>query len=287
MQSTWSWHWTSPAALSSVEEMMHFSTGRTYALFPSHTHKPCFRHQWLPRTWSWDHFGLTHRGQCKLTRDSPSAAPWGDKAQILLTHLICSSSVRIFWHVPNAIPTYSATSLIVRRRSARMISRTRATVSSVWEVDGLPGWGSSSKEQHPLLKWEYHSNGLINLGRTLRKLLVAFRTFQHQFSPDRNRKWWTHAAELSPPSWDDTLQVDVHWEASTDQMWGDTGFRLCTYTCTELPPVLPCCHFAAYRSFPEKKICPGIKWSVLVQWELGPFAGSKAARAWQWPPTPI
>ena len=27
----------------------------------------------------------------------------------------------------------------------------------------------------------------IDLGRTLRKLLAAIRTFQHQFSPDRNR----------------------------------------------------------------------------------------------------
>ena len=72
--------------------------------------------------------------------------------------LICKSSVRIFWHVPNAIPTSSATSLIVRRRSARIISRTRATVSSVWEVDGLPGRGSSSKDRRPFWKREYHSN---------------------------------------------------------------------------------------------------------------------------------
>jgi len=74
------------------------------------------------------------------------------------TCLICKFSVKIFWHVLNAIPTSSATSLIVRRRSARMISRTRATISSVWEVDGLPGRGSSSKDQHPFLKQEYHSN---------------------------------------------------------------------------------------------------------------------------------
>jgi len=74
------------------------------------------------------------------------------------TCLICSSSVRIFWHVPNAIPTFSATSLIVRRQSVRMISCTRATVSSVWKVDDLPGWGSSSNHLRPLLKQEYHSN---------------------------------------------------------------------------------------------------------------------------------
>ena len=76
----------------------------------------------------------------------------------IVAHLICKSSVRIFWHIPNAILTSSATSLIVRRRSVRMISRTHATVSSVWEVEGLPRRGSSSKDHHPLLKQEYHSN---------------------------------------------------------------------------------------------------------------------------------
>jgi len=75
-----------------------------------------------------------------------------------VTRLICRSSVRIFWHIPNAILTSSATSVIVRRRSAQMISHACATFSSVWEVDGLPGWGSSSKDQRPLLKREYHSS---------------------------------------------------------------------------------------------------------------------------------
>jgi hypothetical protein len=117
-----------------------------------------------------------------------------------VTRLIRKSSVRIFWHVPNANLISSATSL-VRRRSARKISRTCATVSSVWEVEGLPGLGSSSKDRRPLLKWEYHSNVFDDdLGRTLRKLLAAFRTFQHQFSPDGNRNQCTHAAALSPPS---------------------------------------------------------------------------------------
>ena len=80
-----------------------------------------------------------------------------------VTHLIRKSSVRIFWQLPNAILTSSATSLIVGHRSARIISRTRATVSSVWEVEGLPGRGSSSKDQRPLLKLEYHSNVLDRL----------------------------------------------------------------------------------------------------------------------------
>jgi hypothetical protein len=50
-----------------------------------------------------------------------------------------------------------------------------------------------------------------------------------------------------------TLQVDVHLEASTERMQGDTGFQLRKYTCTELPPILPRCHFAAYYSFPKRK----------------------------------
>ena len=77
---------------------------------------------------------------------------WG--TNFAVTSLIRKSSVRIFWHVPNAILTSSATSLIVRRRSARMISRTRVTVSSVWEVESLPGRESSSKDLRPLLKRE-------------------------------------------------------------------------------------------------------------------------------------
>jgi hypothetical protein len=43
-----------------------------------------------------------------------------------------------------------------------------------------------------------------DLGRTLRKLLAALRTFQHQFSPDVNRNCCTHAAALPPPWWDAT-----------------------------------------------------------------------------------
>ena len=100
----------------------------------------------------------------------------------------------------------------------------------------------------------------IDLGRTLQKLLAAFRTFQHQFTPDRNRNQCTHAAALSPPSWNAT-----HPRASTERMRGDTDLRFCTYTCTELSRVPLCCHFATYYSFPgKKKISPGIKWSAHV-----------------------
>jgi len=91
------------------------------------------------------------------TRSSFCSAVRRRGTNFAVTHLIRKSSVRIFWHVPNAILTSSATSLIVRRRSARKISCTCATVSSVWEVEGLPGRGSSSKDRRPLLQREYHS----------------------------------------------------------------------------------------------------------------------------------
>jgi len=143
------------------------------------------------------------------TRSSFCSAVRRRGTNFAVTRLICKSSVRIFWHVPNATLTSSATSLIVRRRSARMISRTRATVPSVWEVDGLPGRGSSSKDWRPLLKREYHS---IDLGRTLRKLLAEFRTFRRQISPDENRNPCTHTLLhfLLQREMRRTLQVDVH-----------------------------------------------------------------------------
>jgi len=104
-----------------------------------------------------------------------------------------------------------------------------------------------------------------DLGRTLRKLLAAFHTFQHQFSPDRNTNQCTHAAALSPPSWNAThTVVDVHPRASTERMRGDTDLRFCIYTCMELPRVPLYCHFATYYSFPEKKISPRIKWSAHI-----------------------
>jgi len=39
-------------------------------------------------------------------------------------------------------------------------------------------------------------------------------------------------------------------------MRGDTDLWFCTYTCTELPRVPLCCHFATYYNFPEKKSDP-------------------------------
>jgi len=168
---------------------MMCSTGRTFALFPGHTRKPSIRHQWLPRTWSWDRFGLDHGGQCKLPRDRPSVPPLGDGGtNFAVTRLIRISSVRIFWHVPNAILTSSATSLIVRRLSARMISRTRATVSSVWEVEGLPGRGSSSKDRCPVLKWEYHSNVFDRLRQDSPKAAWSISYISAPVFPRRKQK---------------------------------------------------------------------------------------------------
>jgi len=104
------------------------------------------------------------------------------------TCLICKSSVRIFWHVPNAIPTSSATSVIVRRRSVRMISRTRATVSLVWEVDGLPGWGSSSQDRRPFFKRKYHSNVFDRLRQDSQKAACSISYISAPVFPRRKQK---------------------------------------------------------------------------------------------------
>jgi len=104
------------------------------------------------------------------------------------TCLIRKSSVRTYWHVPNAILTSSATSLIVRRQSARMISRTRATVSSVWEVEGLPGRGSSSKDRRPLLKREYHSNAFDRLRQDSPKAACSISYVSAPVFPRRKQK---------------------------------------------------------------------------------------------------
>ena len=140
-----------------------------------------------------------------------------------------------------------------RCRSVQMISRTRATVSSVWEVDGLPGRGSSSKDQRPFLKWEYHSNVFDRLRQDSPKAACSISCFSTSF-PQTETEIDAHTLlNFLHLEMRRTLQIDVHLEASTERVRGDTGFRLCKYTCTELPPVLPFCHFTAYYSFPEKK----------------------------------
>jgi hypothetical protein len=85
-----------------------------------------------------------------------------------------------------------------------MISRTCASLLGVG--GGWPAWAGGRLQRIVINFWNGNTTQMssIDLGRTLRKLLAAFRTFQHQFSPDGNRNWWTHTAELSPPSWDAT-----------------------------------------------------------------------------------
>jgi len=200
---------------------MMCSTGRTFALFDT-----------------WTSF-------CSAVRRQGT--------NFAVTCLICKSSVRIFWHVPNAILTSSAASLIVTRRSEWMISCTCATVSSCRRWKTCLGGGHLQRIGVHFQNGNTTQMSSIDLGRTLQKLLAAFRTFHHQYSPDGNRNQCTHAAALSPPSWNVMhTVVDVHPRTSTEQMQGDTDLRFCTYTCTELPLVPLCYHFATYYSFPEK-----------------------------------
>jgi hypothetical protein len=171
------------------------------------------------------------------------------------------SSVRIFWHVPNAISILYNLSDSDTSVSMNDFLNTCATVSSVWEVDGLSGWGSSSKDRHTFLKWEYHSHVFDRLRQDSTKAACSISYVSAPVFPRQKQKLmhtgcWTFSSIVEV--WR-TLQVDVHLEASTERMRGDTGFRLCKYTCTELPPDLPCCQFAAYYRFPGKKICLGIK----------------------------
>jgi hypothetical protein len=123
-----------------------------------------------------------------------------------VTRLIYKSSVRIFWHVPNATLTFSATSLIFRRRSARMISRTHATVPSVWEVDCLPGRRSSSKNRRPLLKREYHS---IVFDRLRQDSLNAACRISHVSAPHfprrKQKSMHTHCCTFSS-----NVRCDAH-----------------------------------------------------------------------------
>ena len=106
-----------------------------------------------------------------------------------VTRLICKSSFRIFWHIPDDILTSSAASLIVRRQSGRMISRTRATIFSVWEVEGLPRRGSSSKDRHPLLKRKYHSNVFDRLRQDSPKAACSISYVSATVFPRQKQKW--------------------------------------------------------------------------------------------------
>jgi len=118
------------------------------------------------------------------------------------TRLMCNSSVRIFWHIPNVIPTSSVTSLIdVGQREWFLTHMPQSPQCGRWTA--FLGGGRQRIGVH---FWNGNTTqmSLTDSGSSLRKLLTAFRTFQHQFSPDGNRNWYTRAGELSPPSWDAT-----------------------------------------------------------------------------------
>jgi len=138
-----------------------------------------------------------------------------------------------------------------------MISRTRVTVSSVWEVDGLSGRGSFSKDRHPLLKWEYYLNVFDRLKQDSPKAACSISYISAPVFPRRKQKLMhTRCCTFSSIVRYKTLHVDVHLKASTKRMWGDTNLWFCTYTCTELTRVPLCCHFATYYSFPAKISVP-------------------------------
>jgi len=122
---------------------------------------------------------------------------WGTNFSV--TRLICKSSVRIFWHVPNAILTPCATSLIdVGQCKWFLAHGPRSPQCGRW----MACLGGGCLQRIGIHFWNGNTTQMpsINIGRTLQKLLAAFHTFQHWFSPDRNRNQCTHAAALSP-SW--------------------------------------------------------------------------------------
>jgi hypothetical protein len=69
-----------------------------------------------------------------------------------------------------------------------MISCARAAIFSVWEVDGLLGRGSSSKDQRPLLKLEYHSNVFDRLRQDSPKTACSISYVSAPVFPRRKQK---------------------------------------------------------------------------------------------------
>jgi len=182
---------------------MPFSTGRTFALFSGHTLKPTVRHQWLPRTWIWDRFGLDLGGQYKLTCDRPSALPSENGAHISLSHVSLANLQLEFsgtyWklfllplqHLWQSDFGQREWFLAHVPRSPRFGRWTACLVGLRKQRIGVQFWNGNTTQMSS-----------IDLGRTLRKLHAAFRTFQHQFSPDGNRNLCTHAASVFSPSFD-------------------------------------------------------------------------------------
>ena len=102
----------------------------------------------------------------------------GQKFHCHTSHLICRSSVRIFWHVLNAILTSSATSLIDVGQCEWFLAHLPWSPRyGRWKVC----LGGDHLQKTGVHFWNRNTTqmSLINLDRTLRKLLAAFHTFQH------------------------------------------------------------------------------------------------------------
>ena len=179
-----------------------------------------------------------------------------------VTRLICKSSVRIFWHVSIATLTSSATSLIdVGQREWFLAHMPQSPRCGRWTAC----LGGGRLQRNGVHFWNGNTTQLssIDLGRTLRKLLAAFRTFRRQISPDGNRIRCTHAAALYPPSWDATHT------AGRRSLKGFHRAIAGRYR----PPILHI-HLQKIGTFVAtslrvvvsrgKKISPGIKWSAHV-----------------------
>jgi len=134
------------------------------------------------------------------TRSSFCSAVRRRGTNFAVTRLICKSSVRIFWHVLNAILTSSATSLIDVGQCEWFLALVPwSPQCGRWTV--CLGGGHLQRISVHFWNGDTTQMSSIDLGRTLQKLLTAFPTFRHEFSPDRNRNRCTHTSALSPPSW--------------------------------------------------------------------------------------
>jgi len=131
---------------------------------------------------------------------------------------------------------------------------------------GRPAWaGVVLKDRRPLLKREYHSDVFDWLRQDSPKAACSISYVSAPVFPRRKQtSMHTRCCTFSS-----IVKCDAH--CCTHSHKGlhrangrDTNPQFCTYTCTELPRVLLCYHFAAYYSFPGKKISPGIKWSAHV-----------------------
>jgi hypothetical protein len=104
-----------------------------------------------------------------------------------VTHLICKSSVRIFWYVPNAILTSSASSLLdVGQCKWFLAHMPWSPRCGRW----MACLGGGCLQRIGVHFWNENTTQMssINLGKTLWKLLAAFHTFQHQIFSRQKQK---------------------------------------------------------------------------------------------------